>query len=161
MRLTLEAIHAIHRPLKRIGGFTYWYKDSTQRTYSFSRIQYTSTPSATRKLPLVFIHGLGQGLIHYLNFIRDIATNRDVFLLELSYISSRVGEHVPESKEVADALSIMLQEHNYSRAIFMGHSFGTFTVNWCMKFHPDFVHSVMLIDPVTLLVCYPTTCHTF
>lgn len=187
MRLTLETINAIHRPLcvylfimimnyitkllltqalgfrrKRIGGFTYWYKDYTKKMHIFSKKSNDNNimKKSSRKLPLVFIHGLGQGLIHYLNFISDIK-NRDVFLLELSYISSRVGEHVPESKEVADTLSIILQEHNYSRAIFMGHSFGTFTITWCMKFHPNIVHSIMLIDPVTLLVCYPTTCYTF
>ena len=156
MRLTLDTVTALHRPLlfyavvavfnsvsklllssvlgftrRRIGGMHYWYKPHVPPAGRSRR----SMPP-----PLVFIHGLGQGLLNYLHFVAHIQ-DRDVFLVELSHISMRVWEHIPSGAEVAGFIHTVLQEHNYSRAVFMGHSFGTIAIAWCIRRRPDMVHA--------------------
>ncbi len=178
MRLSLDPMSAIHRPLmvycavalfnscskimltfllkftrRRIGGFHYWYKPHKPTCNANGNMN-------RRKLPLVFVHGLGQGLINYLHFISHI-TDRDVFLVELSHISTRVWEHVPGAVEVVCFVQALLQEHNYARAIFAGHSFGTITIAWLIRYRPELVYSALIIDPVTLMLCLPLTCYTF
>ena len=109
MRLTLDPVSAMHRPLllysaqavsssvsklvlrlafgftrKKLGGFHYWHK-------------IRSDAQRRDKLPLVFIHGLGQGLLAYLHFLYHVR-DRDVFLVELSHISAR-GTSCASQKE--------------------------------------------------------------
>jgi pimeloyl-ACP methyl ester carboxylesterase len=89
------------------------------------------------------------------------AAGRDVFLVEMSYIAGRVWEQVPSSLQVVDFIASMLAAHGYAQATFVGHSFGSFSAAWCIRYRPQMVASCMLIDPVALCLCWPTTCYQF
>lgn len=162
IRLTLDPMPAMHRPLfvylfvgfanifsrfvlqlrgfqrYELGGFCYWYRPAPS--------------GATVQRPVVFMHGLGQGLLSYIHFLRRI-DDRALFLMEFPYVSMRVWEHIPSPQETVDAVAVMLDHHNYTQATFLGHSFGTFCVAWCIKLRPSMVHSAIVIDPVCRLIC--------
>lgn len=50
--------------------------------------------------------------------------------------------------QVATSLSMMLASHGYSKATFSAHSFGTFWMSYMVKYAPDFVASLVFLDPV-------------
>lgn len=133
IRLSLDPLRAVHRPAvlycavglansfarlilhcrgfirKAHGGFNYWYRPAA--------------PGSKLKYPLVFTHGLGHGLVHYLHVLTPLK-DRPLFLLELPHVSTRVWERIPTPEETVESVNIILTEHNFSRALFMGHSYG-------------------------------------
>merc|ERR1712032_1662689 len=75
--------------------------------------------------PIVFIHGLGVGLVPYVPFLRRLCyTRREIFVLELPEISQVCCETVLPPVEMVDAVVAMLKEHGRSCACFMAHSYG-------------------------------------
>lgn len=170
IRLSLDPLKAMHRPLflyglvavansaarvvlqwrgfqrKQVGGFRYWH--------------WAPGAQAEPKFPLVFMHGLGHGLVHYLHFLKPLR-DHPLFLVELPHVSTRVWERVPTPEETVGAVHIMLTEHNFTRAVFIGHSYGTINVAWALKLRPAMVQSALLIDPVSLLLCLPKVAYSF
>uniref|UniRef100_A0A0G4HL36 AB hydrolase-1 domain-containing protein n=1 Tax=Chromera velia CCMP2878 TaxID=1169474 RepID=A0A0G4HL36_9ALVE len=171
IRLSLDQLNALHRPLfvyaivkgmdwaashvlrlagyelRCIGGFNYWYR--------------SAAPGSPPRYPVVFVHGLGHGLVYYLELLGALRGERPLFLLELRYVSSRVWEHIPSVKRTVEAVHTILTENNFTRAIFIGHSYGSIAVSWCIKYKPEMVQSAMLIDPISLLLCLPKVAHNF
>jgi len=47
------------------------------------------------KQPIVFCHGLGLGIFFNLPFIKNISQGREIFVIDLSWISNRLGEKIP------------------------------------------------------------------
>ncbi len=45
--------------------------------------------------------------------------------------------------------------------MFVGHSFGTITVAWIRKMRPQIVDAMVLIDPVSVCLCWPKTAFNF
>ena len=85
------------------GRHHYWYRpalssvdDEVNNTYG-NNVPYTHNeykkfgPQSRKKLPIVFIHCIGPGLVYYLHFFNKIVV-RDVFLIELTFISTRFTE---------------------------------------------------------------------
>ncbi|CAL5226233.1 g9077 [Coccomyxa viridis] len=49
----------------------------------------------------------------------------------------------------------------FSKACIVGHSFGTFVASRLCKLHPEVVKSLVLIDAVCLLTCWPALLYNF
>lgn len=114
-----------------------------------------------RGRPVVFVHGLGVGLLPYASLLRRLralpSAPRHVFAVELRHISLRVDEPVPRSDSVVHAIESMLRRHGASGgAVFVGHSFGTIVTGWCLKQRGTaLVSACLLADAVTFLQFLP------
>lgn len=140
-----------HPPREGVLQLNYWLYEPT-------------TPSRTRKVPLVFIHGLGVGLIAYIGFIQKLrkqCPDRAIFLVELPFVSMKFESNIPSIQETVDQLGAMLIRHQYSKATFIGHSLGSIYVTWMLNRCPERVASVALLDPVCFRVYYPTLAYNF
>ncbi|KFM26926.1 hypothetical protein F751_4987 [Auxenochlorella protothecoides] len=115
--------------------------------------QSTEAGLSAAQLPIVFLHGVGFGVLPYLHFLRAIVKSHPghpLLLVEVPHVSLRLCWQAAEVDEVARALAAALERHGFSRAVVMGHSYGTFMV-----------HSLVIMDPVCMLVCYPQLLHNF
>mmetsp|Transcript_21694 Transcript_21694/g.45270 ORF Transcript_21694/g.45270 Transcript_21694/m.45270 type:complete len:758 (-) Transcript_21694:32-2305(-) len=144
---------------RKVGGVSYYVKiglgaiaevpdpgdedDATGRCSSFSN-------EAT---PIVFVHGIGIGLIAYLGLVDKLAaTNRTVFLPEVSCVTGFRAWMGPSSVKspamVASTLTAMLGSHGYMKATFVGHSYGTSWLSFMAKWAPEAVDSLVFLDPI-------------
>ncbi|KAI8067820.1 Alpha/Beta hydrolase protein [Gongronella butleri] len=140
------------------GAFASYYSDD--QPYPFTR----SARRKQLKKPLVFIHGVGAGLMGYSPFLRSLLhqlADRPIFFVELPFVSMRCREDVPGMHEMTTAVEIMLREHGYSSAVFVGHSFGSAVTAWCCKHKPHLIDSVILIDPICFMLHYSDVCNNF
>ncbi|KAL6784986.1 hypothetical protein ACKKBG_A01950 [Auxenochlorella protothecoides x Auxenochlorella symbiontica] len=116
------------------------------------------------QLPIVFLHGVGFGVLPYLHFLRAIVKSHPghpLLLVEVPHVSLRLCWQAAEVDEVARALAAALERHGFSRAVVMGHSYGTFVASRFTQLFPKMVHSLVIMDPVCMLVCYPQLLHNF
>ncbi len=117
--------------------FYYWVRlglvDSTQprtfaatfpRSADWATPDYTSprhlkaTPHSAGRpagLPLVFFHGLGHGLVFYLNTFKHL-TRHTLFLIELPHVSTRIWEHIPSPSHTVAAVECILQSTTTTEA---------------------------------------------
>ena len=77
-----------------------------------------------------------------------------VFVMELPWISIQLRPVPLPKNEVVDAVRYMLKVHNVADACFMGHSYGTIPVSWCVQELGAIVSSSILLDPVSLVAFY-------
>uniref|UniRef100_A0A0A9Z900 Abhydrolase domain-containing protein 4 n=1 Tax=Lygus hesperus TaxID=30085 RepID=A0A0A9Z900_LYGHE len=49
-------------------------------------------------------------------------------------------------------IQTMLHDHGYTEAVFVGHSYGTFIIGYCLRYIPSMVHHCIFIDPVCFLI---------
>jgi len=115
------------------------------------------TPSKVVSLevssPIVFCHGLGIGLLPYVQFILELArTGSEMFLIVLPHIAMNMKDDVQSGSEVAVCALDMLSAWGHSKAHFVGHSFGTVFCAWLLKQKPHLVLSASFIDPVCFLM---------
>lgn len=110
------------------------------------------------------MHGVGVGLLGYLPLILQLeraTRDRPLFLVEMPYVAMRLWEHIPTPFETAELVHGMLARHAFQRAALVGHSFGSISVAWVRKMRPQIVDSIVLIDPVCLLLCWPKVAFNF
>lgn len=108
-----------------------------------------------KKIPIIFIHGLGPGIAPYLRFLRRLAASYECFVIELPDISQAGVEKSLAFQEMANALATMLEAHGHTKACFIGHSFGTFVMAWVSRWRPDIVEKALFLDPVCFLLSQP------
>ncbi len=140
----------------RIGGVSYYVKYATPtRADSFGsedpRGSICSDP------PIVFIHGIGVGLIAYLSLIdKLVATGRPIFLPEISCVTGFRCWETPSSVKgpatVASTIAAMIGSHGYLKATFVGHSYGTSWVSFIAKYTPEFVENLVFLDPICFVL---------
>lgn len=121
-----------------------------------SRISYYYRPG-NHHTPLVFIHGIGAGVICYAEFIHQLVKSqldRPIFLVELPYVAMHMVDQVPTAKETVAEMTTMLQSHGYERAVFISHSLGTGVTSWIMNINPSIIGGLVLIDPICFLLHY-------
>jgi hypothetical protein len=94
---------------------------TTAKTAAAAAAATAKKKSANSARPIVFIHGLGHGLIYYLGFLVRIR-ERPLLLLELPHVSTRMWERVPTPLDTVLGIQTILQEHNFRKAVFIGHS---------------------------------------
>ncbi|KAI8977022.1 hypothetical protein BDF20DRAFT_539528 [Mycotypha africana] len=112
--------------------------------------------------PIVFIHGIGAGVICYTEFIHQISKlDRPVFLVEIPYVSMHMVDNVPSAAETVQEISSMLKSYSYDKAVYVGHSVGTAVCSWIMKLAPKTVGGMVLIDPICFLLHYHNVAFNF
>lgn len=131
-RSSLKARGFAHRQSGRIG---FWH-----RRGGSSNTQGGS--SAPRRPPIVFLAGIGVGLVSYLQLIDgllDADPDREVILCELGNICLRLSlEHEVESPEqTVRRLREILASCGCESAHWVGHSFGTIVISWVLRLAPS------------------------
>jgi hypothetical protein len=106
-------------------------------THNNSHSNNTNSSSSSKE-PIVFLHGVGAGLLPYLHFVqRLVATGHPLLAAEYKHLSMRWTDVVPSSQQVArDMLSIM-DRHGFGRATLVSHSFGTIFTSCLLKQAPE------------------------
>lgn len=168
-RLSRDPVKAVHRPFW-IYGITGWVVPMVTEVlchrmgfqkFTAGVIQYWHRPAwfpvarkgkASRSVPVVFCHGLGIGVLPYIQFVQEIgASGLELFLLDLPHISLRQDSAVPSPRETVACVVDMLAAWDHSEAHFIGHSFGSIVVSWMLQ-NSRVVTSASLLDPVCFLL---------
>ena len=117
-------------------------------------------PPADPSRPVVFIHGVGLGLVPYLGLLAQVAAalprRTPLALLEVPHVSLRLApRRASPVDDVASAAVAMLDREGWADAVFAAHSYGTFCVSRVCQRARHRVAAALLIDPVCFLTCYP------
>ncbi|TDZ30690.1 hypothetical protein C8035_v001949 [Colletotrichum spinosum] len=154
-------------PFKRSAaeGMSYWYRPHKSKT----------------QRPIVFIHGLGVGLMPYMFWLRTIPSDVGILAVELLPISTRITawplHSTPElgemiTKCVAQQRSLQPapggtaggeRRGDWDDFVLIGNSYGTLLVPQLLR-RADFaprVAACVLIDPVSLLLHLPDVAYNF
>jgi len=104
----------------------------------------------------------------------SIMKEREVFLLEFEHVSMKRVHRIPTEEETAHAVALMLslksgqkhhrrtalrpehhghsEDHTCRPAVFIGHSYGTLSLAWFVKYHPSMIARLVFIDPICFLL---------
>ncbi|KAI8647761.1 Alpha/Beta hydrolase protein [Parasitella parasitica] len=146
--ITSDSYARHHKKQFRLKHLSYWYR--------------APTDGSTTRTPLVFIHGIGAGVICYTEFVRQLANfDRPIFLIELPYVAMHMVDHVPTAAETVLEINEMLQTYGYENAIFVSHSLGTGVSSWILNRAPNIVAGVVMIDPICFLLHYHNVAFNF
>ncbi|KAF4754089.1 Ribose-phosphate pyrophosphokinase 2, partial [Perkinsus olseni] len=108
-----------------------------------------------RKMPIVFCHGIGLGLLPYIPVVHDIVRrfpDRDIFCVDMPHIACRPFVNLPSAREMSACVIDMLRAWRYSHCHVIGHSFGCILSRWILAYQPSIVRSLSLVDPVNFLL---------
>ncbi|GFR43461.1 hypothetical protein Agub_g4544 [Astrephomene gubernaculifera] len=112
-----------------------------------------STASSAATAPILFLHGVGLGLLPYLNFLLRLSSlRRPVVAVEVRHLSMRVCTAVPEEDEVVATIVEALARHDVRQVHVTGHSYGTFMASRLVQLHKPMVASLTLLDPVCFVM---------
>ncbi|RMD41346.1 hypothetical protein DV735_g3803, partial [Chaetothyriales sp. CBS 134920] len=136
-------------------NLSYWYQPHT----------------SPNELPILFLHGIGVGLFPYMGFLTEINRGRDekkdgkigILAVEILPISSRVTTAMFRKDDLCDQLRGILHRHGFDRFVVMGHSYGTVISTHLLK-TPDLasrISSVILVDPISILLNQPDVAYNF
>eukprot|EP00884_Botryococcus_braunii_P016768 jgi/Botrbrau1/3775/Bobra.0183s0010.1 len=132
---------------------------------SFRRSEDAESSVLPSDRPLFFIHGVGFGLLPYIGFIWQIlqaCSSHPMLLLEVPHVSIRLnGVRATFVDSVAHTAACILWRHGYEDACFIAHSYGTFCASRICQLYRPIVHSLVLIDPVCFMTCYPHLLYNF
>jgi len=115
-----------------------------------------SNPQDLSTTPIIFLHGVGAGLLPYLSLIfRLAALQRPMILPHARHVSMRLVSWIPTVDDMADATAAMLAAHSFSQASVVAHSYGTMVASRLVMKYPQLVHSMCLTDPVSTVCQNP------
>lgn len=132
---------------ERAGGLCYWKRSRRSGPVD-------GDLAAPRQVPLVFVHGLGVGLVPYFMWIYRLSKRHsgDLFIPEFPFLAMAPWESVPSAREVVAQLQDMLAAHGHTAAHWAGHSFGCVVIGWVMKMSPSSLHFATLMEPAQFLI---------
>ena len=166
LRPSIETLRWAHKPLlfylftqgifgaivaHRLKGNSFVRKSSGVLSYwtNANTFPSSSSPSST---PIILCHGIG-GLLVYVDFIlKLIPLNSPIIVLEFPAVSLNIAPTVPTLDATTSALRNILDEHGFSKAVFIGHSFGSSIVSWAVQYLPERVAGSVFIDPVVFML---------
>lgn len=136
-------------------GMSYWFRPHTSKTHR----------------PVVFIHGLGIGLIPYVFWLRTIPKDVGIIAVEMLPISGRVTSYpLASTPELCNMIAACLAQQRESEPdgawndfVLIGNSYGSLLVAPLLQ-HPDIAPRVaanIIIDPVALLLHLPDVAYNF
>lgn len=130
-----------------VGGLSYWHRTTRKGIGSDVDL------AGPRQIPLVFLHGLGVGLVPYYFFIQRLAArySGEIFVPDLTFLAMMPWERVPSAREVVAQIQDMLAAHHHPGAHFVGHSFGSVMLGWVMKMSPSSIILSTFIEPAAML----------
>lgn len=107
-----------------------------------------------RRVPLVFIHGLGIGLVPYYLFIYRLSKHfsGDLYVPEFPFLAMAPWESIPSAREVVAQLQDMLAANSHTSAHFVGHSFGGVVIGWMLKLSKCSVVCMTLMEPALFVM---------
>jgi pimeloyl-ACP methyl ester carboxylesterase len=102
-------------------------------------------------LPIVFLHGVGAGLLPYLSLVFHLAKlGRPMILPESKHVSMRLVRWLPTVDDMADGTAAIMAAHGVEQAAVMAHSYGTMVAARLVLKYEGLVHSLCLCDPVSV-----------
>lgn len=112
------------------------------------------------KVPVVFVHGIGIGLLPYIPLIDQIMlSGRPIFLPEIPYVSGfrpwQSSNAVLPPAVVTSTMVAMLATHGHLSATWTGHSYGTSWLSYILKYAPETAASVLFLDPICFRLHFP------
>ncbi|KAI1383913.1 Alpha/Beta hydrolase protein [Hypoxylon trugodes] len=137
-------------------GLSYWYRPHT----------------ATDKLPVVFLHGIGIGLYTYVPFLQRLNSESrgqdgqgqiGIIAIEMLPISFRLTEAPLGRPEFLEQIATVLNAHGWDKFVLVSHSYGTALATHMLRSEKlfDRISSVVLVDPVTILLHLPDVAYNF
>ncbi|EEU38190.1 uncharacterized protein NECHADRAFT_101499 [Fusarium vanettenii 77-13-4] len=140
------------------------------RTSPSSQLSYWHRPhTAEGQLPVVFFHGIGIGLWTYVQFLAGLHKTDDkkrsvgVIAIEILPISFRLTSAIPDKAEFLSQVTAILDYHCWENVALVSHSYGS-VLTTHMLHSPSLQHrvpSVVLIDPVTIMLHLPNVAYNF
>ncbi|KAI7828059.1 Alpha/Beta hydrolase protein [Gamsiella multidivaricata] len=128
---------------------------------------YRCPTNPQNEVPLVFIHGIGIGLIQYIHLIVALTyVSRPLILIEVPYVSSQLFQtDCMTPDETYFAIERILKTHGHPKATFMGHSLGTMLCAAVCRASSasspkSIVAGLVLVDPVCFLT-HHSIAHNF
>lgn len=150
----LTIFTAYRSPARHI---TYWHRRHTSK----------------KRLPVLFIHGIGIGLYPYTSFLRDL--NRElgtgatsdsevgIIALEIMPVSSRIT-HTALAKDVmVGEIMEIVRYHGWSKFVLVSHSYGSIIAAHLLKSNRSapLIGPTVFIDPVSFLLHLPDVAYNF
>lgn len=137
---------------------SYWHKPHTSKT----------------RLPILFIHGIGIGLYPYTSFLSELEAHVDdtssksdgqvgILAVEIMSISFRITSAALSKDDLCAELEQILTAHGYDRFVLVSHSYGS-VISTHIISNPSLgpmVASMVLIDPVSILLHMPDVAYNF
>jgi hypothetical protein len=128
---------------------------TTQENEEEERISYWFRDGDRSKTPIIFIHGIGAGLMCYAPFIHQLMQlGAPIFCIELPFVAMRCVEDVPTMEEIGHDIQEMLHRHDCQQAVYVAHSLGTAVASWTLQHLPKTVAGVVLLDPICFMLHY-------
>lgn len=121
------------------------------------------------KTPVVFFHGIGIGLLVYIKYLAALiqAKNGDdgvgIIVVELLPISFRLTAPPPSKAEFLERMTRIIDHHGWDDFTLASHSYGSVLVTHMLS-SPALqkrVQSLVLIDPVTVMLHLPDVAYNF
>lgn len=131
----------------------YWYRPHT----------------ASDKVPVVFLHGIGIGLYTYAAFLARLSSafhrsgDIGVIAIEILPVSFRMTNAPMGKLEFLDQLNTILDSHGWSSFVLTAHSYGSVLASH-MVHSPTFasrIHGIVLTDPVSIMLHLPDVAYNF
>jgi pimeloyl-ACP methyl ester carboxylesterase len=154
LSLPFRASNLLSRHVSVSRNIPYWYRPHTSKT----------------KLPILFIHGIGIGLLPYLNFLSDIYSQLDdedgqvgIIILELLPISSRITTPLPLSESLRSQILAILDFHGWNKLVLAVNSYGSMVATQLLhdaRIEPR-IGPILFMDPVVFLLHLPDVAHNF
>ncbi|KAJ2999360.1 hypothetical protein NUW58_g26 [Xylaria curta] len=148
--LRVQSLFAERRSVCQL---SYWYRPHT----------------AKDKLPLVFLHGIGVGLWPYTQCLSKLneamADDDQIGIIALEYLpmSSRLTDAPLSQAEFLSQIRLLLDTHGWDQFAVLGHSFGSVLATHMLK-SPSLsprIQSIVLVDPVCILLHLPDVAYNF
>ena len=150
----------------------------TRYVSASSNLSYWHRPHSSRKhRPVLFLHGIGVGLSTYVPFLRDLNAYPEgdqqdgdigVLALEILPISFRIVPSLPRREQFCLQLKAILESHPEFANGFtlISHSYGSVLATHILSSHASLglrslVKSLVLVDPVTILLHLPDVAYNF
>ena len=129
----------------------------------------SGTVTSPQQHPVMFIHGVGLGLVTYVTFINSLVgayrpgSRPPLLLLELPHVSMKLNvEVIPSMPDTVNSIAQALwQEGGYTQAQFVVHSLGSFIFGAVQYMRPSLVAGVVLVDPVCFQLWEPSVMSNF
>ena len=136
---------------------------------SVASVSYYFHPGSGTKsnsTPIVFVHGIGIGLIMYISLIDEfLKTGRPILLPEIPYVSGfrfwQSPHAVLQPAVVTSIMTAMLASHGFMRGTWVGHSYGTSWLSYMVKYASHAVAGVCFLDPICFCLHYPRLTKSF
>ncbi|KAF2477191.1 uncharacterized protein BDR25DRAFT_251793 [Lindgomyces ingoldianus] len=118
---------------------------------------------STKHRPVVLAHGVGIGLAPYVPLLLQIPKDIGVLAIEIIPISSRITTALPHAADLMREIGDIISHHKLDDFVFVGHSYGTFLTSLFLKSSllESRMHSIILLDPVAVLLHLPDMAYNF